>query len=53
MQGHVTVDEVNDKSGPELFDSFDLMLRANRIRIPKRNRAIDPRNPRRNRARAR
>ncbi len=52
MHGHITVDEVNDRGGPEVFESFDLMLRANRISIPTRNRATNPmRPPRRRRAR--
>lgn len=52
MQGNVTTAEIEDTAGPELFKSFDLMLRANRVAIPPRNRATPPvKPPRRIRAR--
>lgn len=33
MTGKVTDEEVNDRSPPELFPTFDAMLRANKIRL--------------------
>jgi hypothetical protein len=31
-------EKVDDKEGPELFPTFAAMLRANKIRLPKRSR---------------
>ncbi len=38
MIGKVLLTEVGDRSGPKLFPSFAAMLRANGIRLPRRNR---------------
>ena len=38
MRDKITVEEVEDKGGPELFPTFAAMLRANKIRLPKRSR---------------
>ena len=38
INGNVTLAEVNDTEGPELFDSFESMMEANGVEIPKRNR---------------
>lgn len=38
MTGRVSVAEVHDRHGPELFRTFGAMLRANKIRLPKRNK---------------
>lgn len=38
MRGAVTVEEVEDKDGPELFPTFAAMMRANKIKLPKRSR---------------
>jgi Family of unknown function (DUF6283) len=38
MQGKVTIGEVEDKAGPKLFPNFAAMLRANKIKLPKRSR---------------
>lgn len=38
LRGRVTSNEVNDVSPPRLFKSFEAMLRANGIKVPKRNR---------------
>lgn len=32
MSGRASLEEVEDKSGPELFESFDLMMLANKVR---------------------
>jgi len=37
MQGKITAAEVEDDKGPALFKTFAAMLRANKIRLPKRN----------------
>lgn len=42
MQGKITDAEVADRAGPELFTSFAAMLRANKIKLPKRSK-YDPR----------
>jgi len=39
MRGQATFEEVEDKAGPELFPTFATMLRANKIRLPKRSKA--------------
>jgi hypothetical protein len=39
MRGNVTFEEVEDKKGPALFPTFAAMLRANKIKMPKRSRA--------------
>lgn len=41
MNGTLKLEEIEDHDGPELFTSFDAMLKANKIKIPPRNRAID------------
>jgi hypothetical protein len=38
MQDRITTEEVDDRDGPELFPSFAAMMRANKIRLPKRTR---------------
>lgn len=38
MNGKITVEEVNDATSIELFPSFEAMLKANKIKLPKRNR---------------
>lgn len=39
MQGNATIEEVEDRKGPKLFPSFDAMMRANKIGLPKRTRS--------------
>lgn len=39
--GDVTEEEMLDKDGPELFQTFEAMLRANKIKLPKRNTFTD------------
>jgi hypothetical protein len=39
MNGKITVEEVEDKDGPKLFPTFTAMMRANKIRLPKRSKA--------------
>lgn len=38
IQGVLTDDEVNDRDAVDLYDSFEEMLEANGIEIPRRNR---------------
>lgn len=38
MQGKVTLEEVEDRDGPDLFPTFTAMMRANKIKLPKRSR---------------
>ncbi len=38
MNGLVSHAEVEDRNGPQLFPSFGAMLRANGIRVPRRNK---------------
>ena len=38
MREKVTVAEVEDKGGPTLFPTFTAMMRANKIKIPRRSR---------------
>jgi hypothetical protein len=38
MRGEATFEEVEDKAGPKLFPSFTAMMRANKIRLPRRSR---------------
>lgn len=38
MTGQLSHEEIVDRRGPKLFESFDAMLKANRIPIPPRNR---------------
>lgn len=38
MQGKITVEEVEDRDGPKLFKSFAAMMKANKIKLPKRSR---------------
>lgn len=38
MTGKVSMEEVDDKDGPELFPSFLAMMRANKAKPPARNR---------------
>lgn len=37
-RGRATIEEVEDTEGPELFPSFEAMLRANRVAPPDRRR---------------
>lgn len=39
-KGRVTVDEVLDRGGPALFKTFAAMLRANKVKLPPRNRYV-------------
>lgn len=39
MQNKVTLEEVEDRDGPELFPTFAAMLRANKIKLPRRSRS--------------
>ena len=39
MQDKITTEEVEDKGGPALFKTFTAMMRANKIRLPRRSRA--------------
>jgi hypothetical protein len=43
MRGQATFEEVEDTAGPKLFPSFTAMMRANKIRLPKRSRMIPTR----------
>ena len=43
MRGKATLEEVEDRDGPELFPSFTAMMRANKIRLPSRSKAVPPR----------
>ena len=38
MQDKITPEEVEDKDGPELFPTFAAMMRANKIKLPRRSR---------------
>jgi Family of unknown function (DUF6283) len=38
MTGKVSLEEIEDREGLDLFDSFEDMLRANRVKLPKRNK---------------
>ena len=38
MQNKITVEEVEDKGGPKLFPTFNAMMKANKIRLPRRTR---------------
>lgn len=38
MRGKISIEEVEDEAGPSLFPSFAAMLRANKIKLPKRSR---------------
>jgi len=38
MRGQATFEEVEDKAGPKLFPTFAAMMRANKIRLPRRSR---------------
>jgi hypothetical protein len=40
MQGKATLDEVEDRKGPKLFSTFTAMMRANKIRLPRRSKQI-------------
>ena len=40
MRGQVTFEEVEDKDGPKLFTSFTAMMRANKIRLPRRSQRV-------------
>jgi hypothetical protein len=50
MRGQITVEEVEDKAGPELFSTFAAMMRANKIAMPRRSRMVPVRTVRRPRA---
>lgn len=39
MQDRITVEEVEDTKGPALFPTFAAMMRANKIKLPRRSRA--------------
>lgn len=38
MNGHVTVEEVEDTKSMKLFKTFEAMLRANKVPVGRRNR---------------
>jgi len=38
MKGDLTIEEVEDRTGPKLFPTFAAMMRANKIKMGKRNR---------------
>lgn len=38
MRGKITTEEVEDQDGPDLFKSFAAMLKANKIKLPKRSK---------------
>ena len=40
MREQVTMEEVEDTAGPELFPTFAKMMRANKIPLPKRSQAV-------------
>lgn len=40
MRNKITLEEIEDRAGPKLFSSFAAMLRANKIKLPKRSRWI-------------
>lgn len=40
MRNQVTMEEVEDTAGPDLFPTFTAMLRANKIRLPKRSQKV-------------
>ena len=40
LRGSVTIEEVDDRSGPKLFPTFEAMLKANGIPLPARNRFV-------------
>ena len=40
MRGQIAVEEVEDKDGPKLFPSFTAMMRANKIRLPRRSKMV-------------
>ena len=40
MRNQVTMEEVEDTAGPELFPTFVKMMRANKIPLPKRSQAV-------------
>jgi len=39
MQAKITAEEVEDRDGPDLFPTFAAMMRANKIKLPRRSRA--------------
>ena len=43
MRDQATMEEVEDKAGPELFPTFAAMMRANKIPLAKRSRAVPTR----------
>lgn len=45
MNGRATIEEVEDRGGPPLFPTFAAMMRANKIRLPKRSRVMPLRRP--------
>ncbi len=38
MRNKITIEEVEDRGGPELFRTFAAMLRANKIKLPKQSK---------------
>jgi hypothetical protein len=40
VKGRVTEREIEDREGPELYESFEAMLRANKVTPPARNHGI-------------
>ncbi len=46
MQGSATLEEVEDKNGPELFSTFTAMMRANKIKPPRKSKQMPTRHTR-------
>ena len=40
MRGQVTLEEVDDKAGPQLFPTFAAMMKANKIPLPRRSTMV-------------
>lgn len=40
MHGEISVEEVEDTTSIELFPTFEAMLRANKIKLPRRNKFV-------------
>jgi hypothetical protein len=38
MREQASLEEVEDKDGPKLFPTFTAMMRANKIKLPRRSR---------------
>ena len=38
LQERITPEEIEDRNGPDLFPTFTAMMRANKIRLPRRSK---------------